>query len=1379
MENRNPNIPPFGGRILQSFWYNHPRQPPPPLHQHFQPQYQSPQSQQPQRRGPYSIATNSHSTNVFPPPPSYRQQFNPYHHLQHNRLPPSNPVDHIPTPTPAKESTEVLKITLESMNWKVSKEAGPFYDYIKKGIKKKKGWLREKAGISTSRRDNTETMIYYDLLLRCAPERARAIDINPHFYHAFDMDAKSLNYARNKRNRAETPSSIMKKIRRTSSTPPPTTTPAPATTNRRVSYSPGDSASKRISFGYTTTNIRTIKTPRHIANATSQLYQDLSQKTDLDSAMKRAASNSFKDFSKITHSGYHGRCDMVAITRLIAPSNVTVCYNECIKTYKEKSKLLRRIRASFKKQSYNGDRHTQNFLAAGVAMTPNCSANSAELFIACARQSLFYQFGLGTSTGEEITKSSMSSATVTNSLANLAASCLNKQLKLVDKADHIFLACDKGHRAGVDHFAKILSFFNHDEDRTEYFTLDLDPAGNADIEAARAVKHSMDQKEVSKKLTGQTTDNGGGATLESFHKRLDELEMTEEEYFVANCTLHNLSLALAVPVEKVFGLGGKDKNNCMQMLHSIFDLQKFYGREVWMHIMKTEMEEEGMDEEAPNKMPQPVTTRWWWLGISCDYAIKYWRVYARIAKATVSVFNSNSYGNIVASSIDALMKEELFYGHTVFLKCYTKFLINPHFEFLQSKGFRSKAAAFNSEAVLVRLFLMYQDFHSVLEEGWKNNPAFDSFNQHLASPRWMTVDQGRQQEKDDETRRANGPKQYEKKLKLAATLQRGIDKEMKKKNDLLSVIGRITENDPSSYWVSMSELKNIVDIDAIMTLFRLHNKIYDEEKKKNRVLRKSEKKEVILAIEPVEKDAFDCEHYTIATRVMKLELRQKQIDLGLKEKLYETFDKGLPDQLTDTNFMNVPLRDLFLLEENEILGDDDVTENSVSEKHKELKVKIATIESDIKSLVQKIKDRDPLPEDDDEAADNDVDQQQQQQQDTDTDIPPTETRTLEEIDTEYKATLSRQATIFIEKAFHAIEVHFHRWTNHLIFYGIAAESPPTSSMVANLILGQTLTHHHNTNTYHSFIHKRDINLDDFATFLQDTCEAESLMAVRESSYYKKYKNGITAIANGEKLWESTLPHVEELRKYIKSIVLANASNQQFVELAIKECMNVTCLNRTVAMKSVIGIIRSYLNREKAAIVEEQLKSHSLHANQHTTGGIRGQREMKNKTKEEDLEGRIIAKGPLRNNALLKSIYSLNNSEDPEEEAKIRRLSSNIKASDENYHRELIASKQKKYDDGRKKQKKINDSQKRRDIELTDVTTGRIMFTRLLKVNIDGVKAELTARGHVYNDSQPIRQLKDLLIIAVKYKDGKQYDKSFHPRTEKLQQQFNHSIRYSE
>ena len=105
------------------------------------------------------------------------------------------------------------------------------------------------------------------------------------------------------------------------------------------------------------------------------------------------------------------------------------------------------------------------------------------------------------------------------------------------------------------------------------------------------------------------------------------------------------------------------------------------------------------------------------------------------------------------------MKEELFYGHTIFVKCYTKFLINPNFDFLQSKGFRSKTAGFNSESVLVWLFLIHQDFHSILEDGWKEHSSFDKINSHLANARWSTVEQEqiKEREREEEMRRVNGP----------------------------------------------------------------------------------------------------------------------------------------------------------------------------------------------------------------------------------------------------------------------------------------------------------------------------------------------------------------------------------------------------------------------------------------------------------------------------------------------------------------------------------------------------------------------------------------------------------------------------------------------
>ncbi|OEU05724.1 hypothetical protein FRACYDRAFT_258522, partial [Fragilariopsis cylindrus CCMP1102] len=152
MENRNPNT-------YRYFPPNHRQQsfPPPYIPPYFPPiqQQQQQQQQPPQAQGPYSTATNSHRTNVW-------------------------------------------KIMVESMKWTASSIPGPLYDYIEKeGSNKKKGWLREMAGISTSRKGNKETMVYYDLLLRCAPEKALRIKINLHFYHAFDMNAESLRYARN------------------------------------------------------------------------------------------------------------------------------------------------------------------------------------------------------------------------------------------------------------------------------------------------------------------------------------------------------------------------------------------------------------------------------------------------------------------------------------------------------------------------------------------------------------------------------------------------------------------------------------------------------------------------------------------------------------------------------------------------------------------------------------------------------------------------------------------------------------------------------------------------------------------------------------------------------------------------------------------------------------------------------------------------------------------------------------------------------------------------------------------------------------------------------------------------------------------------------
>ena len=59
----------------------------------------------------------------------------------------------------------------------------------------------------------------------------------------------------------------------------------------------------------------------------------------------------------------------------------------------------------------------------------------------------------------------------------------------------------------------------------------MDPVGNSNEEAANAVQYSLMQKEITKKLLGQATDNGGGSTLEHFENELHKLGTTNQIHY--------------------------------------------------------------------------------------------------------------------------------------------------------------------------------------------------------------------------------------------------------------------------------------------------------------------------------------------------------------------------------------------------------------------------------------------------------------------------------------------------------------------------------------------------------------------------------------------------------------------------------------------------------------------------------------------------------------------------------------------------------------------------------------------------------------------------------------------------------------------------------
>jgi hypothetical protein len=140
-------------------------------------------------------------------------------------------------------------------------------------------------------------------------------------------------------------------------------------------------------------------------------------------------------------------------------------------------------------------------------------------------------------------------------------------------ADAVFIACNKGNRKGIDHFPKVISWWSKKERKVLSACIDADGSGGKSEECAAAIGHSI--KKFRNALTfflGQTTGSGGGGMLHSLACKLEKLNLCLPVYFVAPCTLHGMNLIFANSVKGVFGEGGLDCRNAMQLLHSLYGL---------------------------------------------------------------------------------------------------------------------------------------------------------------------------------------------------------------------------------------------------------------------------------------------------------------------------------------------------------------------------------------------------------------------------------------------------------------------------------------------------------------------------------------------------------------------------------------------------------------------------------------------------------------------------------------------------------------------------------------------------------------------------------------------------------------------------------------
>ena len=1348
MENRNPNTYRFAGRNLPTF---HPSFPPsnlPPPH--VQVPFQSQISYQ-----------RSH-------PPSSLQQY--------GRIP------NILPQQPNDLAISFLDSFNRSLDWNDRKRTSPLFNFMRENNKiKERGWLRNLLNIPTRPKNNPAPLPYHDLLVKTTTTtRYSNKQIMDVYYHAFATDNTSFNDAVRKRRKM-----LGDQNRIEATTTTTTTHRSPLRSLTFNNMQPTKHRKRKAERLFTASALETplsktsktrvtwseakdnVSTPGVVTNMVSNFEAQMQSNTCATNSTIKIACIGYKTSVKMAHTTYNGRFDAHRFLDALLP-DYSIVRKDYIEQLKVKAKAYCGVQKMLGSNRYNGSKKCRQILAMGVAMVPHISLESAQYLIAAVRHSTILQLGFD-ATAEEIARTSPSSKVLKGALVSLAASCLATKLEIVQKADFVSLATDKGHKDGVDHMVKMLGCWHEALMKVDFFLLDMDSAGNTDEEAAEAIQYSLDTKRVNKKLSSIGTDSGGGGTTDSFMEALKKKDLVHPDVdFVGPCSLHILQLLFATPIEKAFGLGGVGSHNALQLLHSVHDLEKCFGRDVWKKMIQEEIENLGLGLLVPRSMPRPVTTRWWWLGIACDIVLKNWKVFHSLAKGCVNAYGSASYPNIVASSLDSMMKEEMFYVHILFISCFAKNIINPHFEFLQSHGQQSKQAGYNSEAMLVRTFLINQDITALQDERWKTMDAFKPVMDHLAGKRWMTS----QEEEDFDSKKAKQklscPLVYDKQNRKSNKHINRLSKDIAARKRVETHLQALMTLRPDNYWEDLDKTSGET-LDAIHAMLCLPKRVKDETTGKTRAVRKQEKKDSILALE-LSKDQFGLEFDRNTKQIKQLDENLAGEDLGRKERLLRTFESHDMEECCDCTFFAVPLSDLFGCNNVNDINNIEITPDSVNNSLTELKEDIETTKQEIHHREEAGDDRD---EEDDVVAEEREHEALEKEIIGVSDFDDNE----KESDKTFVDLCVRQINIVMRITKFQNDKHFGRWANQLIFLGIASEKQ-TARVVVDHLLGKDLDHY-NSQVYTSPIHNRDIDLYEFGRYVYDTCTDLNLEDAQSRAYFERYKQGLHMLSEGEDLWVSTNDHVSLLRAFVRRAVLIVPSNTQFVELCVKEGYYIGATNRSESQRSVLGIIRSFAIREVHNAGIENVKDRVMHANQHTSSGKIGERVMNKKSSEKDIKTRPTVKGTQKAVEILDLLNKIKSNDDAQSRQQHSHLVKVLSDKKLSFSERKKAKKLIRFRQLKNKRKKMNNSQKREVLKHTDMTLGRIAYSSLRTHLIDEVKIELDAYDKDYDDDNGIRKLTNILKEAVMEDNGKEFEKSFHPITEPLANRFPFSIRQDE
>ena len=125
-------------------------------------------------------------------------------------------------------------------------------------------------------------------------------------------------------------------------------------------------------------------------------------------------------------------------------------------------------------------------------------------------------------------------------------------------------------------------------------------------------------------------------------------------------------------------------------------------------------------------MPQPVLTRWGYVGLAIEWVIVRLYPIEKMAQAVINTNAAISSKNIIASAITSLSKEVIIRAHTYFLKNYHDSFFAIHFHWMKHVEAITKKNVYLSRHMAVYVYVIHEQLKEI-ENEWKTMTVFSPF----------------------------------------------------------------------------------------------------------------------------------------------------------------------------------------------------------------------------------------------------------------------------------------------------------------------------------------------------------------------------------------------------------------------------------------------------------------------------------------------------------------------------------------------------------------------------------------------------------------------------------------------------------------------------